>query len=38
MIEDANVRSAILDAESSNEVSRIINNWEEEYSLMDDLE
>ena len=38
MIEDANVRSAILDAENSNGVSSIINNWEEEYSSMDDLE
>ena len=38
MIEDANVRSTILDADTPKQISIIINRWEEEYSSMDDLE
>ena len=38
MIEDANVRSTILDADTPNQISIIINRWEEEYFSMDDLE
>jgi len=38
MIEDSNIRTLMLEAKSSNEISDIINNWEVQYSAMDDLE
>ena len=38
MIKDPNIRTLMLEAKNSIEISHIINNWEDQYSLMDDLE
>ena len=38
MIADSNIRTLILEANNATQISEIINNWEDEYLLMDDLE
>ena len=38
MIADSNIRTLILEANNPTQISEIINNWEDNYSLMDDLE
>ena len=38
MIENSNIRTLMLEANNSTEISNIINNWEDQYLLMDDLE
>ena len=38
MIENSNIRTLMLEADNSTEISNIINNWENQYLLMDDLE
>ena len=38
MIENSNIRTLMLEADNSTEISNIINNWEDQYLLMDDLE
>jgi len=38
MIENSNIRTSILEASTPDEISEIINNWEENDQLMNDLE
>ena len=38
MIENSNIRTLMLEADNSTEISNIINTWEDQYLLMDDLE
>ena len=38
MIADSNIRTLILEANNATQISEIINNWEDRYLLMDDLE
>ena len=38
MIENSNIRTLMLEANNSTEILSIINNWEDQYSLVDDLE
>ena len=38
MIENSNIRTSMLEADNPTEISSIINNWETQYSLIDDLE
>ena len=38
MVADSNIRTLMLEAANSTQISKIINDWEDQYSLMDDLE
>ena len=38
MIEKSDIRTLMLESKNSTEISNIINNWEDKYSRMDDLE